>query len=68
MEGGEDTKTADNIINVSTQKNFTFFVFLAKKFLEENEENTPTLPCIFNEIFYFIKYIRGVLSKLSYMH
>ena len=27
----------DNIINVSTAKNFTFFVYLAKKFLEEND-------------------------------
>ena len=36
----EHTKHPDhpeNVINVSTQKNFTFFVFLAKKFLEENE-------------------------------
>ena len=34
----EHTKHPDhpeNVINVSTQKNFTFFVFLAKKFLEE---------------------------------
>ena len=34
----EEGKTqSEHIINVSTQKNFTFFVFLAKKFLEEND-------------------------------
>ena len=36
MEEGKN-QAEDNIINVSTQKNFTFFVFLAKKFLEQNE-------------------------------
>ena len=34
----DSKKEPENIINVSTVKNFTFFVFLAKKFLEENEE------------------------------
>ena len=37
MEGGHANTENGNIINVSTQKNFTFFVFLAKKFLEEND-------------------------------
>ena len=37
MEEGKTTEVKENVINVSTQKNFTFFVFLAKKFLEENE-------------------------------
>lgn len=36
MEEGKAAEST-NIINVSTQKNFTFFVFLAKKFLEEHE-------------------------------
>ena len=34
----EEGKTGqEHIINVSTQKNFTFFVYLAKKFLDEND-------------------------------
>ena len=37
MEGGKNVEIPENVINISTQKNFTFFVFLAKKFLEEHE-------------------------------
>ena len=32
-----DNAESEHIINVSTQKNFTFFVYLAKKFLESND-------------------------------